>query len=144
VRRLFGLDNKAGDKKILENAKLTINRYAKIGREERLALSKSPTSNVDIISRSRSSTSSLRLVALAKVKGSQDASRAPLEESVNQGNLTRSWNERSLKPQGVKMSLPKFMKLMQDALPNTNTTKGIAKLAMAYEIYLGDEDFDEK
>ncbi len=33
---------------------------------------------------------------------------------------------------------------MQDALPNTNTTKGIAKLAMAYELYLADEDSDEE
>jgi len=144
VRRLFGPGNKAGDKKILENAKLTIGRYAEVGRGERPALSRSPTPGVGMISHSRLSTPSRRPAAPAKVKGSRGASRAPLEESVNQGNSTRSRNGRSLKPQGVKMSLPEFMELMQDALPNTNTTKGIAKLAMAYEIYLGDEDSDEE
>lgn len=144
VRRLFGPGNKAGDKKILENAKLTIGRYAEVGRGERPALSRSPTPGVGMISRSRPSTSSLRPTPPAKVKGSRGASRAPLEESVNQGNVTRSRNGGFLKPQGVKMSLPEFMELMQDALPNTNTTKGIAKLATAYELYLGDEDSDDE
>lgn len=145
VRRLFGPGNKAGDKKILENAYLTIGRYAEVKRGERPALSRSPTPGVGKIARSRSSTPSMRNNGPpAKVKGTRGASRAPLTESVNKGNATRSRNGRSPKPQGVKMSMPEFMEKMQQALPNTNTAKGMAKLALAYDLYLEDEDSDEE
>lgn len=144
VRRLFGPGNKAGDKKILENAYLTIGRYVEVKRGERPALSRSPTPGVGRISRTRSSTPSLRNAPPATVKGSRGASRAPLGESVNQGNATRSRNGRSPKPQGVKMSMPEFMEKMQQALPNTNTARGMAKLALAYDLYLEDQDSDEE
>lgn len=144
MRRLFEFSNKTSNKKILKNAKLTIDWYAKIEREERLALSKLSTLSVEIILHSRLLILSRRSIVLAKVKESQDASKALLKKSVNQGNLTKSRNEKSLKSQGVKMSLSKFMKLMQDVLLNINITKEIAKLVMIYEIYLRDKNFNKK
>jgi len=83
MRRLFELDNKTNNKKILKNAYFIIDRYVKIKREERLALSRSLTSSVDRILRTRLLISSLRNAFLVIIKESRDASKALLDKSVN-------------------------------------------------------------